>query len=374
MHPRIRSLSLRTLVSRGPSVRGWVLLLLGLFLAGAAAGCATRVAPGWPGIAQDEERLYVSGDSTVVALDPETGQVLWTFPEEGKPLFTAPARVVPLGGGQVLVGDQQGTLYSLDPATGQARWTLENTEHPFIAGVTYNGDTLFAPNSNGTLYALTPDGQVRWTFTAGGPLWADAPVAQGRLYAASMDHYLYALEAETGRLLWKQNLNAAIGAGPLATEDTLFVPTYGAGLYALAPDTGDILWQTAQEAWLWHTPTQGEAVYVGTMDGLLLALNPRTGETLWEKALDGAIVARPTWDRDTNTLYVVTEGGTLWALKADSGDVQWSKQDEAWEKKLYTAPALGQGRLYLVIHTSPPQVLALDPETGQVMWTYSGKK
>ncbi len=351
----------------------WAFSALGLFLLVLAAGCATRVAPGWPGVAQDAERLYVAGDSVVVALDPETGQALWTFPQEGKPLFTAPPRFVPLDGGQVIVGDQTGTLYSLDPSTGIDRWTLEDTGHAFIAGVTYDEDTLFVPNSNGTLYALGPDGQVQWTFTASGPLWADAPVGQGRIYVASMDHYLYALDAITGRLVWKQDLKAAIGAGPLVTEKTLFVPTYGAGLYALEPATGNIRWQVADEAWLWHMPTLGTYLYVGTMDGTLLALNPDTGKVYWEKSLDGAIVARPTWDEESDTLYVVTEGGTLWALKGASGEVQWSKQDEAWVKKLYTSPTLGQGRLYLVIHTSPPQVLALDPDNGQVMWTYTGE-
>ena len=373
MRSRMWSLSSRFSLSLESRSGRWALFALGLLLVGMTAGCATRVPPGWPGVAQDAERLYVAGDSVVVALDPETGQVLWSFPQEGKPLFTAPSRFVPLDGGQVVVGDQKGVLYSLDPSTGQSRWTLEDTGHPFIAGVTYNEDTLFAPNGNGTLYALSPDGQVRWTFTARGPLWADAPVGQGRIYVASMDHYLYALEATTGRLVWKRDLKAAIGAGPLVTEDTLYVPTYGAGLYALEPSTGDVRWQVAKEAWLWHMPTLGTYLYVGTMDGTLLALNPNTGETLWAKSLDGAVVARPTWDAETGTLYVVTEGGTLWALQGESGEVQWSKQDEAWVKKLYTAPMLGQGRLYLVMHTSPPQVLALDPDSGQVMWTYTGK-
>lgn len=358
---------------RSPGGR-WVIFVFGLFLMGLTAGCATQVAPGWPGVTQDAERLYISGGSVVVALDPETGQALWTFPQEGNPLFTSPSRFIPLGGGQVVVGDQKGVLYSLDPSTGQPRWILEDTGQPFIAGVSHNEDTLFAPNSNGTLYALSPEGQVRWTFTARGPLWAEAPVAQGQLYVASMDHQVYALDAATGRFVWEQDVKAAVGAGPLVTEELLFVPTYGAGLYALERTTGNIRWQAAQGAWFWHTPTLGAALYVGAMDGTLSALNPNTGETLWKKSLDGPVVARPTWDEGSGTLYVVTEGGTLWALKGDSGDVQWSKQDEAWVKKLYTAPALGQGRLYLVLHTSPPQVLALDPDSGQVMWTYTGKK
>ncbi len=361
-----------TLSSRKSTWR-WFLLgsvLTALFL----AGCATRVAPGWPGITQDQERLYVAGGNVVVALDRDTGQPFWSFPQEGKPIFTSPPRFVPLGKGQILVGDQAGTLYSLNPQDGQVLWTLPDTGHPFIAGVTFDDTTLFAPNSDGTLYALSPEGQVKWTFIAGGPLWAEAPVREGRLYLAGMDHRLYALETATGRLVWNQDLGGALGAGPLVAETTLFVGTYGKGLYALDADTGQIRWQTAEDAWIWHTPTLGSYLYVGTMTGTLLALDPATGSSVWEKSLDGAIVARPTLDEAQEILYVVTEGGTLWALKADSGDVQWSKQEEDWAKKLYTPPLVESGRLYLVIHTSPPQVLALDAETGQTAWTYTGKE
>lgn len=345
----------------------WLLLTLSAL---AAAGCVARVNPSWPAVAQDEQTLYLTAGSRLLALEPQQGQVLWRQEANNGRQFTTPPRVVRQPRQAVLVGDQYGTMYAFDLQGQERLWIFEaNTEQPWLAPVTTDGQLFFLPHSSGTLYALNPQGRIAWTFTAGGPLWAEAPVAQGRLFLPSMGHNLYALEARQGRLLWQTPLDAAVGAPPLVVNQALLVPTYGAGLYALHLQNGQLLWRALEAHWLWHAPVPGPGVvYQGTLQGLLFALDPDDGSIQWQRLLDGPIVVAPTWNPETQQLFVVTEGGSLWVLDPQTGEVRNQIRQEGWEKKLYTSPVPLEQQVLLILHENPPQLLAIDPETGQLLW------
>ncbi len=354
-------------------------LILGLALLGMSlSGCRGQAAPAWPGLALQAERLYVVAGAQVVALNPDTGTSLWHFAPEGKTFFTTPPALLQTAKDNALLvaHHQQGNLYALDPNTGKPRWQYENNGYPFIARVAYAQGLLLAPSSSGTLYALDAQGQVRWTFTATAPLWAEAVMHEGTAYLVSMDRHLYALDVGTGRLLWKENLDAAMAHGPLLHQGRLYIGTYGRGVKAFDLATRKVLWTALENAWVWHTPQMGEdTLYVGTSQGTVAALDPETGQVRWSREMGAAVIARPGWDPQRKTLYVATEDGGLWALQAQDGRVQWSRQEEAWDKKLYTEPLTNGSLLFLALHTgAEPAVLALDPDTGQVLWAFPAEE
>ncbi len=358
----------RTLVPRG-------LLVTLALLSWVLAGCAARLSPSWPGVDVEDATLYLSAGTRIVALDIDQGQPRWQRESENGRLFTTPPRRLRQPLDAVLVGDQMGRLYALNPQDGQVLWTFDAmSEQPFVAEVTTDGRALFVPHSSGTLYALDSQGKVLWTFTASGPLWAGAPVLGDRLLLPGMDHNLYALSTNQGRLLWQVGLDAALGAAPLLHETTVFVPTYGAGLYAVDADTGRVLWRALEDQWLWHTPVLGDGrLYVGTLQGTLYALDPATGQVQWQRLLDAPIAVAPAWDDRTQRLYAVTEAGSLWVLDGAGGEPLNRFNREDWEKKLYTSPVPTPQGVLLVVNENPPQVVLLEPMTGQVQWQFSGE-
>src|SRR5262249_25754997 len=84
------------------------------------------------------------------------------------------------------------------------RWThTPKVALPATAPVTAGG-LIFTGGAGGTVRALdAASGPARWTVHPRRGLPYPPAVWQGRLYAGSGDGWIYALEAKTGRQLWR---------------------------------------------------------------------------------------------------------------------------------------------------------------------------
>ncbi len=126
------------------------------------------------------------------------------------------------------------------------------------------GNRIFVPSN--TIDALvaydTATGREAWRFYTDGPV-RFAPVAHaGKVYVASDDGFLYALEAQTGELVWKFRGGPAnrpilgnrrlisswpLRGGPVLHEGRLHVtasiwPFMGIFIHAIDPATGEVIW------------------------------------------------------------------------------------------------------------------------------------
>src|SRR5271154_3255914 len=55
---------------------------------------------------------------------------------------------------------------------------------------------------------------VKWRFKTGGPIVASPAIADGVVYIASMDTYLYAIDQTTGKEKWKFKSSMPIASSP----------------------------------------------------------------------------------------------------------------------------------------------------------------
>ncbi|MEQ9408894.1 MAG: PQQ-binding-like beta-propeller repeat protein [Fuerstiella sp.] len=162
-------------------------------------------------------RLYVgfNDQDKLLAIDADTGRKLWTF------FADAPIRLPPAGWqGRVFVCSDDGCLYCLDAATGQTEWKFSG-----------------APNSQHVIgnRRLTSAWPAR-----GAPVVRDDTVYFAASVWPFMGTFIYALDAESGRIRWvndstgsqyiKQPHSAPSFAGVapqgalVATDDLLIVP------------------------------------------------------------------------------------------------------------------------------------------------------
>jgi len=176
-------------------------------------------------------------DGSVAALDTETGRLKWRFYTEG------PVRFAPVAWkGRLYVASDDGRLYCLDASTAAVKWVFRAVPA---------GTPDMRHLGNARLVSFWP---VR-----GGPVLAD-----GRLYLASgiwpsMGVFVYALDAETGKVLWKNeklhflpntrvdhNLLGDAGCSPqgylVVTGDKLLVPNGRAMPAGLQLKTGQLLY------------------------------------------------------------------------------------------------------------------------------------
>lgn len=89
----------------------------------------------------------------VRCLDPDTGEMVWTFDKENAQ-FGPPVR----SGGSILVGDVAGTVYALDRFEGTEQWRYVPSDGTRLAGVAtppvVAGRQVLFPTAGGTLFSV----------------------------------------------------------------------------------------------------------------------------------------------------------------------------------------------------------------------------
>ncbi|MBC2669811.1 PQQ-binding-like beta-propeller repeat protein [Novosphingobium piscinae] len=326
--------------------------------------------------------LFVgSQDGTVYAFDPDSGCTRWTtrISAEVRTAIVADAATK-----RLYFGDLLGKVHALDALTGRELWAERMSDHPdaTITGTpTLGGGLLYVPVSSlevvqaadpayacctfrGSVVALDPaTGREVWrAWTAGeprpqgktaagtailgpsgSPVW-NSPTfdaASGRLYFGSGENYsspadgssdaIFALEAKTGRLLWRTQLTSrdAWNVGCMVGNDSCPVengPDYDVAASPLLI-TGD----------------NGQPVLVaGQKSGQAWGLDPATGQIRWRTRLG----------------HGGTQGGVHFGMAAEGGTVFVPINDMAdtGDARVYDVKQRGAG-----LH-------ALDAATGKVKW------
>jgi outer membrane protein assembly factor BamB len=95
---------------------------------------------------------------------------------------------------------------------------------------------IYAGNTGGTAYALTPAARIAWRFTSGGSMSTQpAFAADGASFWGSLDLNVYRLDA-SGRPLWRTFTPGFVISSPaIGFDGTVYVGSFDSKLYALDP-------------------------------------------------------------------------------------------------------------------------------------------
>jgi outer membrane protein assembly factor BamB len=232
---------------------------------------------------------FATATDRVFALEAATGKWRWQYERETPEGFTIHGYSGPrIHGGQVYAGFADGYLVSLGAGTGEVQWarSLASASDQFVdvdatptfavgpkpAGAT--GDVLFTSSYSGGLYAIDArDGNVRWRDGIEGA--GTVTQQDDRLYFAAPRQGLHATDLE-GHVVWRQGLTEAGDlTTPIVIGHYLVFSGSRAGLFIVDRDNGD----------------------------LLEVFNPGPG-----------ICAAPMVDLSARRLYVLSNGGAIYAL------------------------------------------------------------
>jgi outer membrane protein assembly factor BamB len=353
-------------------LRKWRLPLLFLIAAVALlTSCGGGVPSAcWFGLAADDDTAYLAASQQVVALNLQSGAELWAFPAEADK-ETGPFYATPLLRGDAInVGayDAAGRLYAISQDLGLEEWAVE-TGAPIVDGVTFADGRLVLGNNNGEVFLIVPETQEKLLlFKVDRPIWATPRIdeASGRVYIASMDHHVYAVDLERRERLWDFEAGGALVGTPAIGHGTVFVGTLTSTFYAIDAETGDELWRFKTDGWVWGGPlVDGDTVYFGDLVGNLYALDVSDGSERWTFTAEGGVRATPTLWRDL--LYFGTREGEVYALKAEDGTQQWMMPMPG---AIYTQPVVAGDHLLVSPHNAKVRLVALDPESGAERWSY----
>jgi outer membrane protein assembly factor BamB len=338
----------------------------GLFEA-APEECASGV------IAHD--RLVIgSRAGNVVGVDTAQGHVDWAVPVSGG--IDSDARY-DAEHDQVYVGADDGAFYALDAARGATRWSYRGKgaieRAAAFGGKGAASGLVFVGTAADRVFALdAATGKWRWGYERETPEgftihgYSGPRLGEGRVFAGFADGFLVSLAAGTGEVQWARSLAAAsdqfvdvdatpalVRAGGGATGDVLFTSSYSGGLYALDARDGNVRWRVATEGVGTITPFANRLYFAAPRQGL--HATDLEGHVVWRQGLTEAgdltppavvgrflifsgsraglfvvdresgdllelfnpgqgICASATIDMSARRLYVLTNGGTLYAL------------------------------------------------------------
>jgi outer membrane protein assembly factor BamB len=233
------------------------------------------------------------------------------------------------------------------------------------------GNELFAVNSDGNLYIIDlQDGRSVKEATVielGGRLWSQPTTDGERVYITSLDHSVIAVDVNSHKVLWHEDLGGAVpGSAVLGEDGSLYVGSLASQLEKFDPATGKHQAVVEAENWVWSTPSvDGDTLYFGDVDGNLYSFNNSTGSLNWKPVKpDGPITASPLVREEH--ILLATESGSVFAVDRD-GKVLWSEEIGG---KIYTTP-VAAGDLTIVAPLGTEFYLAALDLNGRRIWTFT---
>jgi outer membrane protein assembly factor BamB len=244
-------------------------------------------------------------------------------------------------------------------------------------------------------------GNNRWTHSYFCPYKVEYPIGprasvsidHGRAYALGTMGHLHCLDAGSGAVVWKKDLQTeyaidlpiwGISASPLVDGDDVFLHiggSNGACILALDKDTGAEKWKALDEPASYAAPIlieqAGQRVLVCWTGASVSGLDPATGKVYWaipfkpkKMVLN---VATPVADKDRLLVSAFYDGSLMLKLRQDKVDVEevWRRCGKSEQKTdslhaIISTPLLDGGFVYGV--DSYGELRCLAAATGDRVW------
>ncbi len=314
--------------------------------------------------------VYVANktDNSLTALQASTGGMLWRS-HYGVPLKT-PCLVVGMLLYCTAFQESVGMVDAIQIQNGNPLWwerlpigasplSLSLVDH-----IVYVTVQTTATHQSSVIALRANDGILLWQYQPELllPSTLLLHVSDGNVYLNTSDgSFLEALQATTGRFLWRTSTNEAQWF--LTSKDGRTYTKSAQGIIsALQSRTGSLIWQ-------YQSPSStsplvaGENVYLSSANGTLVALRTQDGALLWQQnhlsTLEGIVSLAD------GLLYVSTSDGTIDAFHALDGSLLWQDHlNSLPDQQLMVI----NDQLYL--HTRDGYVSALQARTGFFLWRY----
>ncbi|HLX84728.1 MAG TPA: PQQ-binding-like beta-propeller repeat protein [Terriglobales bacterium] len=323
----------------------------------------------------------------------QLGGVKWAF-KAGGPIVASPA----IADGVVYIGAMDGHLYALDQETGKEKWNFKS-RMPIASSPAVTADALYFVSSAGSLAALDlKTGQPKWvsgmeyerkfeaknlhgypsaaqTIPDAWDIFTSSPAAaNGKVYFGSGDGNVYAVDAQTGMLLWKFQTKDVVHSSPAVVDNTVYIGSWDSYLYALDADTGLEKWSFKSgedntihnQVGFQSSPAVVDGtVYIGCRDAHVYALDAATGRKKWDYPTAKSWVIGTPAVRDGMVYVGTSDSSRFMALDAKNGRLRFNFNAGAY---MFSSAALAGDLAYVGDHNG--RLYAVDAKSGKLAWEF----
>ncbi len=205
--------------------------------------------------------------------------------------------------------------------------------------------------------------QPIWTFACADDVRGTARYARGIVYFGSYDHHLYAVNADSGKLVWKYQTDGGIVSRPAVMDDSVFIGSEDNRLHVVSAKSGSILWTYYTNGPVRSSPFVAHGhIFIGSDDMSLHAININGGRGIWQIETMAEIRSTPFVTQDE--IYAGNESGEFYCMDFRGG-IKWRYKAK---RAITSSATVADG---LVIFCSlDAHIYALDAKSGYLVWRF----
>ena len=256
------------------------------------------------------------------------------------------------------------------PENLELLWTFE-TEDVIESTAAIAAGTAYVGTLEGYLYAVNlEDGLLKWRYQASGEIKSSPAVFSDVVYFGDGMGVFHAVNAQTGEPRWTFETEAEIISSANVAQDRLLFGSYDQFLYCLSAEDGSLVWKFETEGYVHGTPAiVNDAVVISGCDGYLRLINIADGVEQQRIGLGDYVAASPAILN--NRAYAGTFGNQVLCAGLESAEILWQYEHPERHFPFYASAAVTAD--IIVIGGRDKMVHALNPQTGQPLWTYPAK-
>lgn len=207
----------------------------------------------------------------VRCVDLDTGVTRWNFAEEIGERSLKSAMVI--AGDQIIVSLTSGVVVALDADSGEVVWKIK-LEGKLNTTTVVIGEEFYVGDVEGRIHRVSPtDGKLLGTIEGKGPVYGSLLEAGDCLLALWGEDTLSCLDPKSGVARWDQQTDATWSSfQPLILDDVVIVGTDAGDLHAFSLEDGATAWTRRLDGEIKGLGTHAEVLYVGTVEGRVYAV------------------------------------------------------------------------------------------------------
>ncbi len=295
--------------------------------------------------------------------------------------------------GTVYTMDSDGVVCAFDFARGSRRWRMETAADDSRSsniggGIALEAGRIYATTGRGDALALEADtGRIVWRKPIGVPARSAPSLANGRMHFTTLDDQLLALSLPTGERVWgytgTSSATTVLADASPAIADGFVVAGFGSGeLITVRAESGVLSWSDSLASSRGRNSSldlsairalpviSNGRVYAIGVGGIIVALDLRSGRRLWERDIGGSQTPWLVGD----WLFVQTSGQSLAAIDANDGRVRWLQDLPRWDNPakqrdpiFWSGPLMANGKL--VLAGTSQVAVSVNPTDGRILGT-----